>query len=625
MTPDISQPRVLLIKPPIRSCMVEIGRHMPIGLAYLAAQLRRADIDVEIFDSLAWTSDNHVVDPADYTDADRVKLAAHPRWTHLLHWGATWERIAGRLVDGGYDVVGVSCMFTPYYEPAYEVARLAKKLLPDAKVILGGQHPTVAPEHALAEPAFDALVLGEADGSVVEVVRRLVAGATLDDMSGLAYRCATGLCGCDEPTEGDVHLRPRTTFLQDLDGLPLPAVDLLRMGDYHDTATLITSRGCPFSCSFCTVHATVGKKFRSRTSENVVDEIEHYVTAHGIRKFFIEDDNFTFDIPRVHEICRAVRARDLDVELHLPNGMTVVKLDEELVEDMAAAGFRSLFLGLETTDRTRLLKIRKGFTSLEKVRTGARLFTERGVDVGASLIVGLLGQDSAALVRDSINLMLVDVRFWTNPFYPIPGSPDFRQCLSNGLISQDTELALYDQFNFAIGSDLLSPAQLYWAWVSTQAMCQWPKYVLEGAAARREGRQIGLAEGLDQLLAHSADLFRPDGGLEVPAVPVAIEGNLIHVHPEGCFDSMHHLHGKHQPRGLCMFTGDVLAAALSLHTGTTWTASQLAQKIDGRCVFEVGIVEPEPVFEEICEVIVGELDDALDALDAEPVASLAVG
>ncbi|PPK65013.1 radical SAM protein [Actinokineospora auranticolor] len=595
--------------------MVEIGRHMPIGLAYLAAQLRADGMHVEIFDSLAWTDDNHVVDPADYTDADRAKIAAHPRWRHLVHWGATWERVEQTLRAGEFDVVGVSCMFTPYYEPAYQLARLTREILPDAKIILGGQHPTVAHHHALTETAFDALVLGEAEANVSAIVRALHTGSGLTDQPGVAFRCKPGLCDCTGPAR--VHLRPRATFLDDLDSIAPPAVNLLDMSSYDATATLITSRGCPFSCSFCTVHATVGKKFRSRASEKVVDEVEHYVTEHGIRRFFIEDDNFTFDIDRVREICRAIRARGLDVELHLPNGMTVVKLSEELVEDMAGAGFRSLFLGLETTDMARLRKIRKGFTSLAKVRDGAALFTRHGVDVGASLIVGLLGQSTEELVKDSVNLVLAGVRFWTNPFYPIPGSPDFQQCLDAGLIRHETEPALYDQFNFAIGSDRLPPAELYWAWVSTQAMAQWPDYLLEGAERRARG-PVSLAEGLERLLAHSTDLFGPDGGLEVPAVPEVLDGNLVHVHRDGCYDAMQHLGDKARPDGLCTFTGDALAAAVSLYTGVAHGSRQLPGKVDGRCVFALSVDDTDPVFESVCATAIAVLRSSLDELADEP-------
>ena len=554
--------RILLIKPPIRACMVEIGRHMPIGLAYLAASLRRSGHAVTIFDALAFVDDNHIVDSKSYTAADKAKIEAHPRWNHLVHWGASWDRIAAELRRSDADIVGISCMFTPYYEPAYELARLARQTLPNATILLGGQHPTVAHPHALTERAFDVLVLGEAESTIVDIVGQLEAGQALTGVHGVAFRCGGGYCECQQQADR-IHVTPRAGWIENLDEVPRPAVDLLDMSAYDNTATLITSRGCPFSCSFCTVHATVGKRFRARSPADVAGEISDYVHHHGIRRFFIEDDNFTFDIPRVRQICAEIRRLELDVELHLPNGMTVVKLTDELAEDMAGAGFRSLFLGLESTDVKRLRAMRKGFTSLSKVQSGAASFSARNVTVGASLIVGLLGQDVPEIADDSVQMARSGVRFWTNPFYPIPGSGDFNSCVAAGLIGPDTELALYDQFNFAIGSDRVRPDQLYWAWVATQAIAQWPAYVLAGGGM---GGDYSLSAAAEDLVAASAHLL--NAPLEVPAVPVALSGKTVAVHADGCFCAMQQLAAMpSRPPDLCRFTGDVIAAALSLRSG----------------------------------------------------------
>lgn len=556
--------RVLLVKPPMRSCMIEIGRHMPVGLLYLASMLRDAGHHVEVFDALAHIEDNHVVDPGELTAVDRIKLDSHPRWRHLVHWGAGWSRVRAAIEEFAPDVAGVSCMFTPHYEPAYECARLVKSLYPDVPVMLGGQHPTVATEHALAEPAIDLVVRGEAEQSVVPVVEALAAGERLDGLPGLAFRCRGDRCDCEGP-EGKVHTTAPAGWLGDLDSLPLPASDLVDLDDYDATATVITSRGCPFSCTFCTVHAMVGKKFRSRDPERIVDELEHYVRDHGVRSFSIEDDNFTFDIKRVHGICDEIRRRELDISLHLPNGMTVVKLDEQLVRGMHSAGFRSLFLGLETTDPARLRQIRKNFTSLDKVRNGARMFDGEGVEVGASLIVGLLGQDVRAIADDAITVARAGVRFWTNPFYPIPGSADFRVCEAEGLITAETEYALFDQYNFAVGSTKLSPEELYWAWIATMAIAQWSAYLFD------RGEDETLEEALAALVT-----FGEENGLihqaldefdAVGAAPVRSDGRAVDVHRPSCFCALHALHGEDLPLDLCQFSGDVVAAAVSLRTG----------------------------------------------------------
>jgi hypothetical protein len=253
---------VLLVKPPIRACRIEIGRHVPIGLAYLASALRAKGHTVTIFDALSFTEDNHIVDPLDYTAADSLKVTRHPRWKHLVHWGASWARLESAIRTVQPEVIGISCMFTPYYETAYEAARLARRTAPQAMIVFGGQHPTVAHQHAIQERAFDVIVRGEGEESLVEALEAWEKRESLDAVRGLAFFCRPDFCQCGSVPE-KLHLTPPAPQVGDLDQLPMPAIDLIEFDRYDNSTTLITSRGCPFSCTFCTVHATVGKQFRA--------------------------------------------------------------------------------------------------------------------------------------------------------------------------------------------------------------------------------------------------------------------------------------------------------------------------------------------------------------------------
>ncbi|KFZ76994.1 hypothetical protein ED92_38440 [Amycolatopsis sp. MJM2582] len=584
--------RVLLVKPSVRGCRVEIGRHIPIGPAYLASCLRDRGHEVVLFDALSFTEDNHIVDPEAYTEVDRLKIARHPRWRHLVHWGASWERVGRAIQDAEPDVVGISCMFTPYYESAYETARLVRKMAPDALVIFGGQHPTVAHHHALQEPSFDVFVRGEAEFTLPSVLDAVGTGAPLTGIRGLVFRCQPRFCGCDLAGPG-VHVTPAAPQVPDLDALPLPATDLLDFDRYERATTLITSRGCPFSCTFCTVHATVGKAFRYRSPECVVAEIRHYVFDHGIREFRIEDDNFTFDTDRVRGLCRAIKAAGLDIDLHLPNGMTVVKLSPELVRDMVDAGFRSLFLGLETTEPARLRKLRKGFTSVEKVRAGAGWFLDQGVEVSASLIVGLLGQDLTRAAQDAARLATAGLGFGSNPFYPIPGSTDYENCLRHGIIAHDTELGLFEGFNFAVGSDLLSPEDVYWAWVYAQALSFWPGYVLEGVGRPEHEAEASIETTLSGLSAwHSKQSSRADR-FELLAAPGRVVGSTVELTESGCFcrlQKVRELTEGGGPADFCACSGDIVAAAAGLHHGRPLSAYQVSSAVrdPGRlCSFDI--------------------------------------
>jgi len=559
--------KILLLKPPIRGFAHEIGRHYPIGLAYLAAAIRSAGHTVTIYDALAASDENRIVQEEEYTERDRLKLKSHPRWSHLLTWGSGRADMEREIVARAPDVVGISCMFSPFYETAYEAAELAKRAAPNALVLMGGQHPTVAPHRVLQQcPTVDVLVLGEGEQTLPILLNKLERGENIAGLEGVAFRCGRAFCRCAVRTPNGIHLTRRGTWAE-LDKIAPPANDLIDASNYGNVVTLITSRGCPFSCSFCTVHAVVGKRFRSRSSVDVVDEIERYVAA-GIRSFAIEDDNFTFSVPRVVEICEEIIRRDLKVWLSLPNGMTVVKLNERVADLMARAGFRALFLGLESTDDQRLREIDKRFTSLGKVREGYRWLTERGVDVAASLIVGLPGQGIGEIARDVARLLATEIRFWSNPFYPIPGSPDFQTCIDQRLITESTDYVLFDQYNFATPTSTLTQEELYFAWVLTQTISHWPEFFR--AILCRDAGVPDLLQAaamlVDNTIANRAQ--NPDAKLECPAEPCAsyLHEETVHVvvREESCFAFANRIFDYSQNIELNRYTADVVAMALSV-------------------------------------------------------------
>ena len=596
----------MLIKPPIRGFLLEIGRHYPIGLAYLAGALRAAGHEVSVFDALAHTGENYVVPPSEYTSRDRLKIAKHPRWSQLLHWGARRETIERVVRDAAPDVIGVSCMFSPFYETAYEVARLARDTWPRALILMGGQHPTVAPEKTLRDcEAVDIAVLGEAEETLPTLLERLRFGHGLDGQEGIAFRCDGRFCCCPERA-APFHLEPRKSW-GDVERLPSPAADIVEFAPYGNVVTLITSRGCPFACTFCTVHAMVGRRFRARSARQVVDEIEHYVSTYGITAFAIEDDNFTFSIPRVMEICEEIIARGLRIRLSLPNGMTVVKLTEPLADLMARAGFRDLFLGLESTDPARLKEIGKSFTSLNRVGDGHRWFAARDVEVAASLIVGLPHQSVAEIARDLANLLRRGIRFWSNPFYPIPGSPDYETCMSEGLIEETTDFVLFDQFNFAIPTSCFTAHELYDVWVLAQTIAHWPGYMLEAFASGliASSLPVAAAKLVEQAIAKRATGTLKER-LECPAEPYdwfEAEGAChVVVHADTCFAALNQVPAAHAPLELNLFTADVVAAALSLGT-RRWCEAQIVPRppAEAEAGVEIAIrprATPHPLFEE---------------------------
>jgi radical SAM superfamily enzyme YgiQ (UPF0313 family) len=468
--------RVLWVRPPLRGLFPTTNtggqaRNFPVGLAYLNAVAKRAGHESEILDCLTFVEDSHVIDGSFISPFEEEKIRRFPRPNKkLFHVGATWERIADLVRDARPDVVGISCMFSSYHLSAGKVGEIVKAVSPETLVVLGGQHATSLPKSALAHAAIDCIVLGEAEALVEDLLANAAERRILGDLPALGYRCGTGFCTCTF-RRAEPHLNPRAPWNDALDALPFPDSGDLDWTNYDNTGVLITSRGCPLACTFCSVHDMVGKQFRSRSAENVADEVEFFMRAHGIRRFNIEDDNFTWDIDRVRQICRTIRDRKLGAEFWLPNGITAIKLADDVVGDMIDAGFAGLFIGLETTDQATLRKIKKGFTSLETVSSRLMSFRSKVDDItaNASLIIGLPGQTVRDFAIDVVRLRRRDITFWANPYYAVPGSPDREKLILSGKLDPAEDACLTEPWSFHRTFEIDSEG-LYWAQLAAYAV-----------------------------------------------------------------------------------------------------------------------------------------------------------
>ncbi|MEN3271762.1 MAG: anaerobic magnesium-protoporphyrin monomethyl ester cyclase, partial [Actinomycetota bacterium] len=518
------------------------------------------------------------------------KVAAHPRLSNIVHWGADWSRIDAALEASGADVVGISAMFSCYYTAAYEVARRARRALPSATIVLGGPHATSMPEHVLGEPAVDLVVLGEAETRIAGILGAIRDGGDLRSLEGLAFRCDGRFCSCTGDDRVGIHVRQQQTWLMELDTLDYPAADLLDFAAYGPRTTLITSRGCPFSCSFCSVHATVGKRFRARSPEKVVDEIEWYIDTHGVTNFSIEDDNFTFDMDRVLAICREVTRRGLRIGLSLPNGITVLKLTPEVVRTMVRAGFSELFLGLETTDPERLKKIRKGFASLEKANTGVDAFRDLGVEAQVSLIVGLPGQRPSDVATDVIALLLREMRMSPSAYYPVVGAPDYTKYLEAGF---KTDPALLEGYGFNATSSMSSD-EMYWTWIATMSCGMFGDIVLQARRELLAGRSMDAADVINAAIAKikgSSEAWQTGFSMGHRSATTGPRDGIAAAADHGfdldraiCICGAQNLSAGNRDTvhaGTCDMFGDYVAMAAALGTGLPITATEILCSVDG--------------------------------------------
>jgi radical SAM superfamily enzyme YgiQ (UPF0313 family) len=374
---------------------------VPLGIAYLASALRADGVETT------------------YRD---------------LH-DASWPDVVVLLRKEQPDVVGISC-FTLGRTNAQQLASLARQELPDAHIVMGGPHATFFPRHMLANPSVDSVVLGEGEETIVELVRHLEAGRPLDVIPGMALRTRNGMA-MTKP-------RRRTT---DLDHLAFPAYDAFDLDQYkspeipgeYQTLTgthILTSRGCPFHCGFCSVNRFFEGRWARRSPENVADEIERLIDDQGVRHLYFSDDLFTMDRKRVLGLCREILDRKLLFAWMAETRVDLV--DSEMLALMRRAGCYRIYYGVESGSPRILKAANKGFT-VEQVRRAFSLTHQAGMEPCCFLMVGNPGE-TAETIDETVKLIR-EIRPANRPVLGIntllPAAPQYEHAKELGLISDD--------------------------------------------------------------------------------------------------------------------------------------------------------------------------------------------
>ena len=317
-----SRMKILLIQPPVRDFYQTAIRTQPIGLAYLAAALEQTGCDVEILDCQVTDQKKSIPVPEKFSGITefypRGDLSPFRLFSGYHHFGLSYEEITERIKQSSADVIGISSQFTPYCEEACTIASLAKAINVTAPVIMGGAHVSAAPAAVLWHPAVDYIITGEGDETFPLLVDYIKQGRQPDDLDGVGYR-----------VNGKAHINPKRFFINDIDTLPFPARHLLDFSRYtlqgRPYTVIITSRGCPQACTYCSVSQVMGKAFRARSAAAVIEEMKHCREKYGISLFDIEDDNFTLDQERALQILNLLIEEFGEDELQLfaMNGLSI--------------------------------------------------------------------------------------------------------------------------------------------------------------------------------------------------------------------------------------------------------------------------------------------------------------
>jgi anaerobic magnesium-protoporphyrin IX monomethyl ester cyclase len=313
--------------------------------------------------------------------------------------GLSSKEIAARLKSFSPDVVGIEIPFSGWAKTAFEVASTVKAVNSEAVTVVDGQHPSARPADCLAKSDVDFVVVGEPENTMVELVGALEEGARdFRKIRGLGFKEA-----------GKPVFTDKRPVIEDLDSLPFPARHLLPMDMYHEVVKenplrgvihkrwtmVLTSRGCPYNCVFCSNCVVWGKKWRGRSPENVVAELEHLVKDYRIEQVDFWDDNMTLNRKRMADICDLIVEKRVRFEWFTPNGVRADTLDEGLLAKMKRSGCKKIRLAPESGVQRVVNNIIKKNLDLKSVEQAVVSARKVGIKVGCFFVIGLIGETKA--------------------------------------------------------------------------------------------------------------------------------------------------------------------------------------------------------------------------------------
>ncbi len=425
--------KVLLVSPPypkdriFRKSMRNLGAVLPpLGIAYIAAMLEK--------------------------EGHKVKIIDGPAMATVL--GYDFDDLEKDVKEFSPDIIGVSAS-TSQIDHAKKTMSIAKSVNKECIVIFGGALISADPKALLSFDGADFGVYGEADLTFPRILKAVEAKQPLEGMEGVVWR-----------ENGSVKfLKPNV--ITNLDQLPMPARHLLKMNIYRPSpanyrrlpaTTIMTSRGCPYQCIFCS-KPTEGTAFRAHSAERVVEEIEHLITKYGIKDIQIFDDTFSLIPSRVEKICNGIIEKKLDIGW---NCMTRVdKVSPELLALMKKAGCYEIGFGIESGS-DRVLQFIKKATTTNLIRKAVKMTHDAGIDVRGFFMIGFPTETREEILQtiEFAKELDVDVaQFMVST--PFPGTEMWDIAKQHGTISDDwNSFTFYAPDKMPFSSNLLGEKEL---------------------------------------------------------------------------------------------------------------------------------------------------------------------
>lgn len=429
--------RIMFVRPPGRRFpgQVEPTAGLPLGCLYIAAMLEAAEYEVSVLDC-------HL-----YADE-------HPswKWGDREMFGSPWSEVEREIQQYSPDLVGISNEFTVQIDSAVEVAEIVKRIGPNIVTVVGGNHASAFPKSILElTNSIDIACIGEGEHRLLEIICCLNVNRGLESVKGVAFRKG-----------GTVIVNEQVSYLTqiELDALPFPAYHLVDMERYfrlqkkgylvrghyeypgsYRAVSMITSRGCPYNCTFCSIHLHMGKRFRAHSVNNVLKHIELLTSQYSVRHISFEDDNLTLDRARFSSLLDGLLTKQFGITWDTPNGVRADLLPKELITKSKEAGCTHLVVGVESGIQANLDRIVKKKLDLQQVECTARACKELGLDLWAFFIIGF-PQETIKDMHTTLDYALrlereYDVFPILNVLKPLVGTEVYHEALAKGYLIRD--------------------------------------------------------------------------------------------------------------------------------------------------------------------------------------------
>jgi len=407
--------------------------YLPLGLLYLASALEEKGYKVEIVDGII---------PEKEIDREVENF-----------FGIDSEEMKGRIAKKDFDIVGISAQFTFQWENAVKTAQICKEINPDCTVIMGGAHASVMQKDIIKEYEFiDMVVKGEGEQLMPQIVQKVRNLSTLDDLQGIAYK-----------KENRIFVS-NAVYIDNLDALPLPAYHLIDMERYfwlmrkypsrttyafkgcERGVSLITSRGCPFNCVFCSIQLHMGREWRAHTPEYILHHIAYLVENYRVNYLHFEDDNLTLAPQRFEKILDGILGSGWKIRWDTPNGIRADTLNGGVLKKCKVTGCTHLNFGIESGSQRVLDEViekKANINRLENILSEAKKI---GVDAGAFFVIGMPGETKKE-IKASIKYALKIMRKYAcfggfSMAVPLLGTRLFRLCLERGYFYSEPSIKI---------------------------------------------------------------------------------------------------------------------------------------------------------------------------------------